>query len=73
MSESYTPEVSGYIMGNVIKYNPSDGSVKFNIIAGLEELKEPNGKLSIVENDDVKQGQHKEYNWTELIEPRLFS
>ncbi|VEN44892.1 unnamed protein product [Callosobruchus maculatus] len=72
MSENYTPEVSAYIIGNVMKYNPSHGLIKFNIKAGLEELKQPNGKLSIVE-DDVKEGQYKEYLWTDLIEPRLFS
>nr|CAI5864900.1 unnamed protein product [Callosobruchus analis] len=73
MSESYTPEVSAYIMGKVMEYNPSDGSIKFTITSGLEELKEPNGKLSIAENDDFKQHQHKDYNWAELIEPRLIS
>ncbi|CAH2014253.1 unnamed protein product [Acanthoscelides obtectus] len=73
MSENYTPEVSAQITGKVVDYNPSDGSVKFDIIAGLDELKEPNGKLSIAENDDVKQNQNKEFKWNALIEPRLFN
>ncbi|CAH1999762.1 unnamed protein product [Acanthoscelides obtectus] len=73
MSENYTPEVSAQITGKVVDYNPSDGSVKFDIIAGLDELKEPNGKLFIAENDDVKQNQNKEFKWNALIEPRLFN
>ncbi|GJQ83287.1 putative coilin N-terminus [Trypoxylus dichotomus] len=70
LSKDYTPEVSKYIVGEVRSFNEENQSMDVNIIDGLDQCKEPDGKFSI-EKPDIDCKTIKTYCWNDLLEPRL--
>ncbi|XP_030751482.1 uncharacterized protein LOC115878999 [Sitophilus oryzae] len=73
MTEDYTPQLSSYIMGRVEMYIADRATVYFKILRGNEELVQPSGKLSLEMEgkEDRENSKHKEFSWSQLIEPRL--
>ncbi|KAJ8927889.1 hypothetical protein NQ314_019633 [Rhamnusium bicolor] len=75
ITESYTPEISSYIIGKVLQFNSESQQVTCGILSGLDQCDEPKGKLSL----DVEEGvainktEHhiRVLTWVDLIDPRL--
>ncbi|KAF7988830.1 hypothetical protein HCN44_007140 [Aphidius gifuensis] len=80
LENDYTPGVSGNIIAKILNADKDKQSYKLSIITGGDQLKEPEGKFSLENNDlemDVGnettsiQSEIIEKKSTELIEPRL--
>ncbi|XP_060811711.1 uncharacterized protein LOC132904903 isoform X2 [Bombus pascuorum] len=70
----FTPQVSNFIVGEVVSYNPEKSLYTYKVLKGLSELQVPVGKFNFVEesgeqviNDTIK------LNYAQIMKPRLVS
>ncbi|KAK7874426.1 hypothetical protein R5R35_001521 [Gryllus longicercus] len=76
MGSDYCPSISHYISAKVLKMSENDSTIMLRILNGYEELKEPKGKFSLEEENEVDGCDGKivndiEMNLPELLDTRL--
>ncbi|XP_054008209.1 uncharacterized protein LOC128892111 [Hylaeus anthracinus] len=70
----YTPQVSEFIVAEVISYCPTTLMYTFKVLQGLSELQVPVGKFTLVQDDEERViNDTITLNSAQLIEPRLVS
>ncbi|KAJ8681392.1 hypothetical protein QAD02_017179 [Eretmocerus hayati] len=52
IGEDYTPQLSDFILAQVLGYNRDESKYTLKIIEGLEQLQDPYGKFSLPKDDD---------------------
>ncbi|KAF5272763.1 hypothetical protein FQA39_LY07790 [Lamprigera yunnana] len=71
LSVNYTPEISDYIVAKVMNYCPDSLILTLDILQGIEEFEEPEGKFYLGQELEQKLNHTKEMQWLDVIQPRL--
>ncbi|XP_014478697.1 PREDICTED: uncharacterized protein LOC106746536 [Dinoponera quadriceps] len=73
LGEDYTPQISNFIVGEVLTSCADTATYSVKIIKGVEEIEQPSGKFSLSEDNDSWYDEKVSFTFSQFIEPRLIT
>ncbi|XP_017882322.1 uncharacterized protein LOC108626253 [Ceratina calcarata] len=74
IGSDYSPQISNYIVADVISYCPKSSMYTLKVSQGISEVQVPVGKFTIIENEEEQELKDTiTLNYVQIMEPRLIS